>query len=266
MTKKVIAIANQKGGVGKTTTSVNLAAYLAAEGCKVVLIDMDPQGNATSGLGIDRGTITNSAYTVLIGESTIAETVRDTDHENLKVVPSNTHLAGAEIELVGHMAREFRLREALAKYDEPVDYILLDCPPSLGLLTINALSGADSVLLPVQTEFYALEGMGQLLRTIELVHEHLNKTLAVEGILLTMFDKRTNLSEQVAEEVKSHFGELVFETVIPRNVKLSEAPSFGESIMTYDPSSKGAKTYRAFAKEFIQRNSPSTDSPDLATA
>ncbi len=252
MRNKVIAIANQKGGVGKTTTAVNMAACLADRGCKVLLIDMDPQGNASSGLGVEREGISKSSYHILLGEK-VEDCTYKTDYENLDIVPSTTDLAGAEIELVAHMAREFRLKDALSTVDK-YDFILLDCPPSLGLLTINALSAAESVLLPVQTEFYALEGMGQLLRTIELVHVHLNTKLVLEGIVLTMYDRRTNLSGQVADEVRNHFGETVFQTVIPRNVKLSEAPSHGKPIINYEPKSIGAKTYRKLADELIERN------------
>lgn len=252
MRNKVIAIANQKGGVGKTTTAVNLAACLADRGCKVLLIDMDPQGNASSGLGVERESITKSSYQILLGEK-VSDCTCQTAYKNLDIVPSTTDLAGAEIELVAHMAREFRLKDALSTV-EKYDFILLDCPPSLGLLTINALSAAESVLLPVQTEFYALEGVGQLLRTIELVHVHLNTKLVLEGIVLTMYDRRTNLSGQVSDEVRNHFGDTVFQTVIPRNVKLSEAPSHGKPIISYSPKSPGAKTYRELADELITRN------------
>lgn len=252
MRNKVIAIANQKGGVGKTTTAVNVAACLAEKGCKVLLIDMDPQGNATSGLGVDREGVEKSSYHILLGDE-VSEATYKTAYNNLEIIPSTTDLAGAEIELVAHMAREFRLRDALSTVDK-YDFILLDCPPSLGLITINALSAAETVLLPVQTEFYALEGMGQLLRTIELVHVHLNTKLVLEGIVLTMYNRRTNLSSQVLEEVRTHFGDTVFNTVIPRNVKLSEAPSHGEPIIEYDPKSIGAITYRKLAAELMERN------------
>lgn len=251
---KVVAIANQKGGVGKTTTSVNLAACLADAGCRVLLLDMDPQGNASSGLGIDRKTVEFSTYHVLVGLADVATASIPTQYENLWLLPSNTDLAGAEVELVDHETREFRLREALEKSTLDVDFVILDCPPSLGLLTLNALVASSTVLMPVQTEYYALEGMGQLLHTVELVHEHLNPSLAVEGILLTMYDSRTNLSEQVAHEVVSHFGNLVFKTVIPRNVRLSEAPSYGQAIITYDDQSRGARQYRTLAREFLDRN------------
>lgn len=251
---KVVAIANQKGGVGKTTTAVNLAACLADAGCNVLLIDMDPQGNATSGLGVERDDLDLSLYDVLLGDVTIDEATVPTAHGSLSLVGSTTDLAGAEIELVGHPEREFRLRAAVQVMDSKYDFIILDCPPSLGLVTVNAMAAATTVLVPVQTEFYALEGMGHLLRTIELVHQHLNPRLIIEGIVLTMFDGRTNLAAQVAEEVNHHFGDLVFDTVIPRNVRLSEAPSHGQPIIRYDASSRGAESYRDFAAEFLDRN------------
>jgi chromosome partitioning protein len=251
---KVVAVANQKGGVGKTTTSVNLAACLADSGCTVLLVDIDPQGNASSGLGVHRDEVTRSSYHVLNNEVALHEAVIATQHERLFLLPATTDLAGAEIELVDHPDREFQLRRALQASELDVDFIILDCPPSLGLLTVNALVAASTVLLPVQTEYYALEGMGQLLHTVNLVHQHLNPELQIEGILLTMYDGRTNLSEQVADEVTTHFGNLVFETVIPRNVRLSEAPSHGKSIIAYDDASRGARRYRAFAREFLDRN------------
>lgn len=252
--KKVVAVANQKGGVGKTTTSVNLAACLARSGCSVLLIDMDPQGNATSGLGVEREQLELSTYDVLMEGATIDDAVVETPQDGLFVVGSTTDLAGAEIELVEHPSREFRLSEAIDRMTGPWDFVILDCPPSLGLITVNALTAATTVLVPVQTEYYALEGMGHLLRTIELVHEHLNPTLVLEGILLTMFDSRTNLANQVADEVQHHFGDLVFDTMIPRNVRLSEAPSFGKPITDYDPASKGARSYEELAREFLARN------------
>ena len=251
---KVVAVANQKGGVGKTTTAVNLSACLADSGCAVLLVDMDPQGNATSGLGVDRASLPASVYDVLVGEASFDEAIVATEYPGLSVVGSTTDLAGAEIELVSHAEREFRLRTAFAEMERSFDFVILDCPPSLGLITVNAMAAASTVLVPVQTEYYALEGMGHLLRTIELVHEHLNPDLLVEGILLTMFDGRTNLAAQVADEVTHHFGELVFDTVIPRNVRLSEAPSHGQSIITYDAASKGATSYRDLAREFLSRN------------
>jgi chromosome partitioning protein len=262
--KKVVAVANQKGGVGKTTTAVNLAACLARSGCRVLLIDMDPQGNATSGLGVEREQLDVSTYDVLMDGAEVDEAVVETPHDGLYVVGSTTDLAGAEIELVEHRSREFRLSDAIDRISGEWDFVILDCPPSLGLITVNALTAATTVLVPVQTEYYALEGMGHLLRTIELVHEHLNPTLVLEGILLTMFDSRTNLANQVADEVHHHFGDLVFETMIPRNVRLSEAPSFGKPIIEYDPGSKGARCYQDLAREFLARND--FEHAQLATA
>jgi chromosome partitioning protein len=251
---KVVAVANQKGGVGKTTTSVNLASCVAAAGYSVLLIDMDPQGNSSSGVGFERELCEVSIYHALTGEKDLDEVVYATDYDNLLLVPSTTDLAGAEIELVDDERREFILDGVLERSTRDFDFVVLDCPPSLGLLTINALVAADTVLVPIQTEYYALEGLGHLLHTISLIHEHLNPKLGLEGILLTMYDARTNLSEQVADEVIEHFAEQVFDTVIPRNVKLSEAPSFGQPIGAYDKGSRGAKSYEAFAAEFLRRN------------
>lgn len=248
---KIIAIANQKGGVGKTTTSVNLSALLAKKGKKVVLIDADPQGNATSGLGVEKD-VEKSLYDVLINEEPVAGTLQDTVEKNLKICPSNMNLAGAEVELVSQMSREHRLKEQLEGIKDKYDYIFIDCPPSLGLITLNSFTAADSVLIPVQCEYYALEGLGQLLNTINLVKKHLNKSLEVEGALLTMYDIRTNLSNQVVKEVKKYFDNKVYKTVIPRNVRLSEAPSFGMPITMYDPKSKGARSYEKLAKEFLK--------------
>ena len=248
---KIIAIANQKGGVGKTTTSVNLSALLAKKGKKVVLIDADPQGNATSGLGVDKD-VEKSLYYVLINEEPVAGTLQDTVEKNLKICPSNMNLAGAEVELVSQMSREHRLKEQLEGIKDKFDYIFIDCPPSLGLITLNSFTAADSVLIPVQCEYYALEGLGQLLNTINLVKKHLNKSLEIEGALLTMYDIRTNLSNQVVKEVKKYFDDRVYKTVIPRNVRLSEAPSFGMPITMYDPKSKGARSYEKLAKEFLK--------------
>ena len=252
--RKVVAVANQKGGVGKTTTSVNMAACLAGEDCRVLLVDMDPQGNATSGLGVDRHQCDRSIYDALVDNAPLDDLCIETDTEGLDLIPSTSDLAGAQVELVDHPRREFRLRRGLAKFDAGYDFVIIDCPPSLGLLTLNALAAANTVLVPIQTEYYALEGLGHLLETIELIHEHLNPSLTLEGILLTMYDGRTNLSEQVASEVSSHFGDLVFETIIPRNVRLGEAPSFGEPITEYANSSRGARSYRNFAREFLRRN------------
>lgn len=252
--QKVVAVANQKGGVGKTTTSVNMAACLAGENCRVLLVDLDPQGNATSGLGVDRHDCDHSIYDALIGDASVDELRLKTGTEGLDLVASTTDLAGAQIELVDDARREFRLRRALEALDTEYDFIILDCPPSLGLLTLNGLAAANTVLVPIQTEYYALEGLGHLLQTIDLIHEHLNPALTLEGILLTMYDGRTNLSEQVASEVAEHFGELVFETMIPRNVRLGEAPSFGMPITEYATSSRGARSYRDFTREFLERN------------
>ena len=250
---KVISIANQKGGVGKTTTSVNLSTILAKKGNKVLMIDMDPQGNATSGFGIDKN-VDFSVYDVIVSEVEVDNTIQQTEIKNLDVCPSNINLAGAEVELVSMMSREFRLKEKLDKIKDCYDFIIIDCPPSLGLVTLNAFTASDSVLIPVQCEYYALEGLGQLVNTINLVKKHLNKSLLIEGALLTMYDARTNLSNQVVKEVKKYFDNKVYKTVIPRNVKLSEAPSFGMPISIYDPKSKGAKSYEKFTKELLKNN------------
>ena len=250
---RVISIANQKGGVGKTTTAINLSTILAKKGKKVMLIDGDPQGNATSGLGIDKE-VEYSLYDVLINEVDINKTLQDTCVKTLKVCPSNMDLAGAEVELVTLMSREQRLKEKIDLVRNEFDFIIIDCPPSLGLITLNAFTASDSVLIPVQCEYYALEGLGQLLNTINLVKKHLNKGLEVEGAVLTMYDIRTNLSNQVVKEVKRYFDDKVYKTVIPRNIKLSEAPSFGMPISLYDPKSKGARCYEKLAKEVLKEN------------
>lgn len=250
---RVISIANQKGGVGKTTTSVNISTILAKKGKKVLLIDTDPQGNATSGIGVDKKT-EKSIYDVIIGETTIEEASQDTQVKNLRVCPSNINLAGAEVELVSMMSREYRLKEKLEEAQENYDYIIIDCPPSLGLITLNAFTASDSVLIPVQCEYYALEGLEQLMNTINLVKKHLNKELELEGAVLTMYDPRTNLANQVVKEVKNYFEDKVYKTVIPRNVRLSEAPSYGMPISVYDPKSKGAKCYERLVKEIIKQN------------
>lgn len=250
---KIISIANQKGGVGKTTTTVNLSTILAKKGKKVLLIDADPQGNATSGLGVEKK-VELSVYDVLVNETPIEETYQETVIKNLIVCPSNISLAGAEVELVSMMSREQRLKEKLDVIKEKFDYIFIDCPPSLGLITLNAFTASDSVLIPVQCEYYALEGLGQLLNTVNLVKKHLNKEIKIEGALLTMYDIRTNLSNQVVKEVKKYFDDKVYKTVIPRNVRLSEAPSYGMPITEYDAHSKGAKSYIKFAKEFLKIN------------
>ena len=250
---KIISVANQKGGVGKTTTTVNLSTILAKKGKKVLLIDTDPQGNATSGLGVSKD-VELSVYDILIGDTEFDETLQETAIKNLKVCPSNISLAGAEVQLVSMMSREQRLKTKLDKIKDQYDYILIDCPPSLGLVTLNAFTASDSVLIPVQCEYFALEGLGQLLNTVNLVKKHLNKNLEIEGALLTMYDARTNLSNQVVKEVKKYFGDKVYKTVIPRNVRLSEAPSYGMPITIYDPRSKGAKAYEKFAKELLKNN------------
>ena len=250
---KIISVANQKGGVGKTTTTVNLGTILAKKGKKVLLIDADPQGNATSGLGVEKD-VEKSVYDVLVNDTEIEDVYQDTMIKNLKVCPSNINLAGAEVELVSMMSREQRLKEKLIKVKDEFDFILIDCPPSLGLVTLNAFTASDSVLIPVQCEYFALEGLGQLLNTINLVKKHLNKSLYIEGALLTMYDIRTNLSNQVVKEVKKYFDNKVYKTVIPRNVRLSEAPSYGMPITLYDPKSKGAKSYDKFTKEFLKIN------------
>jgi chromosome partitioning protein len=253
---KTICIANQKGGVGKTTTSVNLSSALAALGKKILLIDMDPQGNASSGLGIKRYESQDSnVYHILIGEKDINETIQKTKDDNLHVITANPDLVGAEIELVDMPQREYRLKSAVASISDNYDYILIDCPPSLGLLTLNALTAADSFLVPLQCEYYALEGLSQLLNTAGLIKKNLNPQLHIEGIVLTMFDTRNNLSHQVVTEIKNHFGDKVFNAIIPRNVRLSEAPSHGQSIFEYDQKSIGAIKYFELAKEVEQRNS-----------
>ena len=250
---KVISVANQKGGVGKTTTTVNLSTLLAKKGKKVLLIDTDPQGNATSGLGVTKE-LENSVYDILVGEIGFDETIQETAIKNLKICPSNISLAGAEVELVSMMSREQRLKTKLDVIKDQYDYILIDCPPSLGLITLNAFTASDSVLIPVQCEYFALEGLGQLLNTVNLVKKHLNKNLEIEGALLTMYDARTNLYNQVVKEVKKYFENKVYKTVIPRNVRLSEAPSYGMPISIYDARSKGAKAYDKLTKEFLKNN------------
>lgn len=248
---KIIAVANQKGGVGKTTTAVNLSACIAVKGIKVLLIDIDPQGNATSGLGKNKEDINLSIYDVLINNADISSVIVDTCIENLKLCPSSIQLAGAEIELVPVISRETRLSKALESIKNDYEYIFIDCPPSLGLLTINSLTAANTVLVPIQCEYYALEGLGQLMNTIKLVQKYLNPNLDVEGVVLTMFDARTNLSIQVVEEVKKYFKNKVYATIIPRNVRLSEAPSHGLPIILYDNHSRGAESYMELAEEII---------------
>lgn len=250
---KVISVANQKGGVGKTTTTVNLGTIIAKKGKKVLLIDADPQGNASSGLGVEKD-VEYSTYDILVNDTKLEDTIQDTIIKNLKVCPANMSLAGAEVELVSMMSREQRLKEKLDEIKDQFDYIFIDCPPSLGLITLNSFTASDSVLIPVQCEYFALEGLGQLLNTVNLVKKHLNKNIRIEGALLTMYDIRTNLSNQVVKEVKKYFEDKVYKTVIPRNVRLSEAPSYGMPITVYDPRSKGAKAYEKFAKELLKNN------------
>lgn len=248
---KVIAIANQKGGVGKTTTAVNLAACLAQKGRKVLMLDEDPQGNATSGLGFDKRDIKKCVYDTLINDVPMKDVLLHSDYENLDVIPATIQLAGAEIELVSLMNREGRLKNGLERVKHDYDYVLIDCPPSLGLLTINALTAANSVLVPIQCEFYALEGVSQLMNTIKLVQRNLNPALKLEGVLMTMFDQRTNLSSDVVGEVRKYFNTKMYNTIIPRNVRLSEAPSHGQPVIVYDPKSKGAQVYSELAQEVL---------------
>ena len=249
---KAIAIFNQKGGVGKTTTNINLAACLAKKGKKILVLDIDPQGNTTSGLGIEKKALKKSSYDLMIEDDINAEDViLKTGVDNLDIIPANVSLSGAEVELAIIRGREKRLKKALNQVKEKYDFIFIDCPPSLGLLTINSLTAVDSVLIPIQCEFYALEGVAQLMNTIEIVRKNLNEKLYVQGVILSMFDGRTNLSVQVVEEVKKYFREKVYKTVMPRNVRLAEAPSYGLPIIEYDPKSKGAEAYREFADEFL---------------
>ncbi|WP_395317762.1 ParA family protein [Fructilactobacillus frigidiflavus] len=250
----VIALANQKGGVGKTTTAVNLGAGLASEGKRVLIVDSDAQGNATSGVGISKQDIQQDVYDVLVNEEPIEHVIMHSAREGLDIVPATIQLSGAEIELTPQMARETRLQNALKQIDDQYDFVLIDCPPSLGLITINAFTASDSILIPVQSEYYALEGLSQLLNTVHLVQKHFNPDLYIEGVLLTMYDARTNLGAQVNEEVRKFFKEKVYTSIIPRNVRLSEAPSHGLPIIDYDPKSKGAKVYMKLTKEVLAAN------------
>lgn len=251
---KCIAVANQKGGVGKTTTSVNLSSCLAALGKKVLLVDTDPQGNATSGVGVEREALESSVYDVIINGTDIKEVTVKTEFSKLWVCPSSIDLAGAELELVSCEQREFRLKEAIASVKDEFDFIIIDCPPSLGLITLNSFVSADSIIIPIQCEYYALEGLSQLTNTIRLVKGGLNPKLDIEGVLLTMYDSRTNLSMQVADEVKKYYSSKLYKTVIPRNVRLSEAPSYGQPINVYDSTSKGSENYLNLAREVIKAN------------
>lgn len=252
---KIVVIANQKGGVGKTTTAVNLSAYLARNGKKTLLVDIDPQGNSCSGMGVDLKSRTeDNIYQVLLGQRKVEEVMISTRYKDLYLVPSNLDLAGAQSELLGFPQKEFILKNALVAIKDRFDFIIIDTPPSLGLFTLNGLVAADSVLIPMQSEFYAMEGLAQLLKAIKLVKSALNRTLSIEGVLITMFDPRTNLSKQVVEEIKGYFKDKVYDTVIPRNVRLSEAPSHGLDIFEYDPKCNGAEAYEAFGKEFLIRN------------
>lgn len=250
---RTIVIANQKGGVGKTTTTINLSASLASLGKKVLVIDMDPQGNTTSGLGVEKDQVENTVYELLLGECTLEESMQKEVFENLSVIPSNINLAGAEIELIGVDEKEYLLKKELDKVKEEYDFILIDCPPSLNMLTINSMCAGDTVLVPIQCEYYALEGLSQLMHTIELVQDRLNPELEIEGVVFTMYDARTNLSLQVVENVKNNLNQTIYKSIIPRNVRLAEAPSHGLPITEYDAKSTGAEAYRMLAEEVIHR-------------
>ena len=248
---RVIAITNQKGGVGKSTTAVNMSAYLSSYGYKTLIIDLDPQSNSTSGFGINPGSVDKSIYDVIIMDLDPHEAIMNTTYKNLRLLPSSIQLAGAEVELVSSLKREYRLKEAVNKIEEEYDFIIIDCPPALGLLTINALSAAKEVIIPIQCEYYALEGLGQLINTIDLVKKNLNEELKISGAIMTMYDSRTRLGNQVIDEVKNYFSDKVYKTIIPRNIRLSEAPSHGKPIIDYDPDCRGAEAYNNFTKEVI---------------
>ena len=250
---RIIAVANQKGGVGKSTTAINLSACLAEKGQKVLTIDIDPQGNTTSGLGVDKNVVENTLYELLLGESEVKDTIIKEVIENVDLIASNINLSGAEIELIGVDEKEYILKKVTDKVRDNYDYIIMDCPPSLNMLTINALTAATSVLVPIQCEYYALEGLSQLIHTIELVRDRLNKDLVMEGVVFTMYDARTNLSLQVVENVKDNLQQNIYKTIIPRNVRLAEAPSYGQPITMYDPRSTGAESYRLLAEEVMNR-------------
>ena len=250
---KIISFSNQKGGVGKTTTCVNMAAYLAQAGKRVLLVDLDPQGNATTGLGFSKGALKKSVYNVIIEDEAVKDNVLETELEGLFLLPANIDLAGAEVDLVYKKNRDKVLRAALTPVKDAFDYILIDCPPSLGLLTINALTAADSAIIPIQSEYYALEGLSQLMNTISLVRQHLNKSLKVEGVVLTMYDGRSLISKQIAPEIKKYFSKKLYEIVIPRNIRLSEAPSHGKPILLHDPKCMGARAYAALTEEFLKK-------------
>lgn len=250
---RTIAVANQKGGVGKTTTTINLSASLAAKGKKVLVIDMDPQGNTTSGFGIDKNDLENTVYELILGECSIQECLMRNIVDNVSMIPSNVNLAAAEIELIGVDKKEYILKNEVDWIRDQYDFVVIDCPPSLSMLTVNAMTTADTVLVPIQCEYYALEGLSQLIHTVNLVRERLNPTLNIEGILFTMYDSRTNLSTQVVENVKNHLNQRIYKTMIPRNIRLAEAPSYGMPISMYDPKSAGAESYMALADEVIRR-------------
>ncbi len=250
---RIIAIANQKGGVGKTTTAINLSACLAEAGKRVLTIDLDPQGNMTSGLGVDKGEVENTVYELMLDECSIKESMADTVVEGMKVIPSNVNLAGAEIELLGIPEKEYILKNAVDYIKEDYDFIIIDCPPSLNMLTINAMTTADTILVPIQCEYYALEGLSQLMHTIDLVQQRLNSNLKIDGIVFTMYDARTNLSNQVVDNVRANLDTKIYKTLIPRNIRLAEAPSYGLPIHMYDTKSAGAESYRLLAKEVMER-------------